>query len=149
MANITCKICFGPLQEKPYKCPFCESEYHKDHFAAWLFMQPFCPVCRSEMPSRILAELAPRTQEEAEEMTQLYNHIVTNFKNDLAKLEEIAKKKNKRLFWRKKKKVYKQVIEQEQQEIRQREKNDSLFKRVFPLVLFLAWMTFLVVILYY
>ncbi len=136
------------VEEKPYRCPFCDSGYHRDHFAAWLFMQPFCPVCRNEMPSKILSELAPKTQKEAEDMTRLYEYIQTKFKQDLAALEKIAKRKNKEYFKKLEKEQKERLREEERRRIEMLKAQEPAWKKVLPAAIFIGWMIFLIVVLY-
>ncbi len=148
MEDEVCNVCFGKVETKPYLCPFCSSGFHKEHLAAWLFMQPHCPVCRNEMPSRILTELAPKTQQEAEDMTKFYNYIQTKFKQDLATLETIAKKKNKQYFEKLKKEQLKKIKEEERLRTRAMKENEPLWKKLLPIAIFLGWMLLLIAVLY-
>ncbi|MFQ5977995.1 MAG: RING finger protein [Candidatus Heimdallarchaeota archaeon] len=46
-----CAICRSPVLQDPdcISCPACDSPFHYSHFAEWVKVKGFCPVCRTEI----------------------------------------------------------------------------------------------------
>jgi hypothetical protein len=115
-----------------YPCPDCDNSFHKDHIAAWLLVQSFCPVCRKEMPLLVISELAPQDQQETERLMDINRSI--------ANAEVLANKFEKKYgigIKQKKRKLQKEAMLSYEPPPREK---DSGLKLLIPLVVFGLWM---------
>ncbi|MFX0095901.1 MAG: hypothetical protein ACFFBD_29450, partial [Candidatus Hodarchaeota archaeon] len=40
-----CPLCGDPITDKGTVCPFCEKEFHREHFLHWIRSKGYCPEC--------------------------------------------------------------------------------------------------------
>ena len=61
-----CNICYLPIHDQSGKenCPRCFNEFHRDHLAAWLLKNDYCPMCRDPLSESFREQLRPKTEKE-------------------------------------------------------------------------------------
>ncbi len=133
-----CNICYLSVDRKTYyPCPECNNSFHRDHFAAWVFENESCPICRRKLKVKVLSELAPKTQSEAQKMREI--------NRELAKSMRLAHKFDQKFGEKSRKKIIKEMIKQ----ARERKPKKSLFGRLLPFIVFVVWMGGVIFVVYF
>ncbi len=146
----TCNICYGGLESSSQyiSCENCHSKFHRDHLAAWLLNNLHCPVCRQDFTTKTLSELKPKTKKETYNLREI-NLRLNDLSAKLDQLEQINKRKNPKLYSKKKRDIKRLASEQIYNEMTGSTKDDSIFKKLIPVWIFIISMTLLVYFVYF
>ena len=72
-----CNICYLPIHEERARenCPRCYNEFHREHFAAWLLKNDYCPMCRDPLSEDFRETLRPKTEKERQRLENVLSTL--------------------------------------------------------------------------